>query len=155
MIFHQKRIFNTPAGPKGPVKVAIIDTGIDIANPFIAHHWKTSQAISLDGCYRDFLDDVETANTLDEVWEGHYTDEVIRSKLNKIVERDRDEPQDLHGHGTHMAGIILQLAPHAQLYVARFMKQKSVDTQDARRLALVRLPTFFLISPSNSYLNGF
>jgi subtilisin family serine protease len=128
-----------PIGPRGPVKVAVIDTGIDITNPFIAEKWKPGSTESPNEFYRDFVDDVETANTLKEDWEAHYNSSAIRIRLRSIAEREGDNPQDLHGHGTHMAGIILQLAPDAQLYVGRLMRRVSHDARDARRLALVCL----------------
>jgi hypothetical protein len=60
------------------------------------------------------------------------------------LERERlDVPVDLAGHGTHLAGIVLQLAPQANLCVARVLENKTTyDTGTAaRRVALV---SFFI-----------
>ena len=62
------------------------------------------------------------------------------------LERERlDVPVDLAGHGTHLAGIVLQLAPHANLCVARVLENKTTyDTgAAARRVALVSFFYFF------------
>ena len=36
-------------------------------------------------------------------------------------------PEDACGHGTHMAGIILQLAPHAELFIARVFENNTLS----------------------------
>jgi hypothetical protein len=58
----------------------------------------------------------------------------------KLLAKGRqDRPVDLAGHGTHLAGIVLHLTPHAKLCVARVLKDKEdYDTGEAaRRVALV------------------
>jgi len=66
-----------------PVKVAVLDTGIDMDNSCIEAH---GNRIS-----------------------GH----------NWRKEPKTTKLKDLHGHGTHIAGLILDLIPHSELYVAK------------------------------------
>lgn len=59
--------------------------------------------------------------------------------VGSLEQGRQDEPVDLAGHGTHLAGIVLQLTPHATLCVARVLEDKvEYDTgKAARRVALV------------------
>lgn len=102
------------------VKVAILDTGIDELHPYLRTHWKRPKQCAnganlVDRGYVDFLDDTE----------------------------NHQHPVDTCGHGTHMAGIILQLLPHAELYVARVMEDEiyssDATVSQAKRIAKVRI----------------
>lgn len=70
---------------KKPIKVAVLDTGIDFEHGFIKGAMKKPRRIKAT---RDFVD-----------------------KGNNI--------QDFHGHGTHVAALLLKVAPDAQLYIAK------------------------------------
>lgn len=123
------------------VRVAVIDTGIDSTNPWIAKRWSRCESISKDRGYRDFLQDEAISDSLKPQWEGNYDTESIKTRLRLIENREEDEPDDTSGHGTHMAGILLQLVPFATLFVARVLREQDVELQyvgsAARRVALV------------------
>jgi hypothetical protein len=85
-------------------KIAVLDTGIDATHPYISARWKRpsvskSGKLLVDQGYVDFLPE---------------------SKAGK-------GPIDTFGHGTHVAGIILQLAPGAELHIARVFEGGSFD----------------------------
>lgn len=65
------------------VKIAILDTGIDLQHPLIKKH-----------CERI---------------------KICKSFFDRAPEGD----QDSCGHGTHAAGLLLEVAPNAELYVGR------------------------------------
>ncbi|PTB38351.1 hypothetical protein M441DRAFT_146368 [Trichoderma asperellum CBS 433.97] len=86
------------------VKVAILDTGIDRNHPDFRHprlKHKNGQG---------FIWAKEEEAQIDR----------IKSCQNFCDDRPNNEDvTDIDGHGTHVAGIILQLAPTAELYIAR------------------------------------
>jgi subtilisin family serine protease len=84
-----------------PVKVAVLDTGIDLYNSCIEAH----------------ADRITGHNWLKE------------PKLKKL--------KDLHGHGTHIAGLILDWIPHSELYVAKVTDGRDT-TCSPQTLAKVR-----------------
>ncbi|KAF2728898.1 subtilisin-like protein [Polyplosphaeria fusca] len=117
------------------VPIAVLDTGIDNTNPWIHQRWgKYSQSKER---YRNFLDDDVAAAT--RVGTGPYSkrraDEIVRS----LGDRQRDTPQDDTGHGTHVAGIILQLYPEATLFVGRVLENDVTTNRDETRTAAKRL----------------
>lgn len=72
--------------PKGktPIKVAVIDTGIQLPNPY------------------------------DLAYEGQV-------KFKSWIDGEPDTA-DAEGHGTHVAGLVLKVAPNATVYVERVVK---------------------------------
>lgn len=102
-------------------------------NPYIQKNWRSRKL------YRDFLDDDTVASNLrsnSSPYSSHYVREVVAS----LQVDGRQGAVDLAGHGTHLAGIVLQLAPHATLCVARVLKDNmtTYDTGAAvKRVALV------------------
>ncbi|KAH7073373.1 hypothetical protein FB567DRAFT_198471 [Paraphoma chrysanthemicola] len=86
-----------PPSSAPPVKIAILDTGIDMDNDCIEVH---QDRIS-----------------------GH----------NWLKDPKSKRLNDLHGHGTHIAGLILDLIPHSELYIA-----KVTDGEDANPETLAR-----------------
>jgi hypothetical protein len=90
-----------------------------------------------EGSYRDFLLDDAVASQLrfNSSYSEHYVDGIVSLLRN----RRQDHPVDLAGHGTHLTGIVLQLAPHANLYVARVLQDNVTYDAGAaaRRVALV------------------
>lgn len=123
-----------------PVKVAIIDTGIDVTNAFVHSRWlcqgkskekwnrmsapdrATYQTKRIAKCYKDFLDSPSD----------------LPPDLPSV-------PNDEDGHGTHISGLILRYAPNAHLYVARVAKNRSScksDPKFERRVVDVGEPGF-------------
>ncbi|KKZ61102.1 hypothetical protein EMCG_04298 [[Emmonsia] crescens] len=72
-----------------PARIAIIDTGIDSTHPYISHDYAPERNSPAQVTFRDYSG---AASSI---------------------------PIDEDGHGTFIAGIILQLAPCVELYVAR------------------------------------
>lgn len=87
-----------------PVKVAILDTGIDRNHPDFQHPRSKPKK---GGIIRPVRGEEEQIKR-------------IKASQNFCDDRkDVDDVTDIDGHGTHVAGIILQLAPAAELYIAR------------------------------------
>jgi subtilisin family serine protease len=72
-----------------PVKIAILDTGIDLTHP-----------------------DMEARI------------ENIKGKYNWLNEKLKGAVHDRNGHGTFTAGLLLDYAPDAQLYIAKIAENK-------------------------------
>jgi hypothetical protein len=84
-----------------PVKIAILDTGIDTKNEYINLKFQL--------------------NTGKEPRHQNYQD---------FVHGKHSLPQDSEGHGTHIAGIILRYAPMAKIYVARIAETHKSSQND-------------------------
>jgi subtilisin family serine protease len=80
------------SGPK--IKVAILDTGIDMNHPLVLGEWYNA-GTNEHGRIRGFKDFVQD-----------------------------DNPRDDSGHGTHIAGIILDLSSNTHVYVGRVVKSQ-------------------------------
>ncbi|KAF2996327.1 hypothetical protein E8E14_002603 [Neopestalotiopsis sp. 37M] len=76
-------------GNQHRARVTIIDTGVDVNHPFIQERWSQSHKEENMTLFHDFVDSQNTT------------------------------PIDEDGHGTFIAGLLLELAPDAQLSVAR------------------------------------
>ncbi len=60
---------------------------------------------------------------------------VIRANAERIIQQkdwvaDGNGAQDIYGHGTHTAALLLQLAPSAHIYVARIATDKYMASED-------------------------
>lgn len=101
------------------VKIAVLDTGIDSTHPSIKETWRRC-SLRKDG-----------SPLLDRGYVDFHFDS-----------RDEMVPEDTHGHGTHVAGIILDLAPDAELHVARVFRSDTIGGENDRgvfnRIAKVR-----------------
>jgi subtilisin family serine protease len=97
------------------IKVAVLDTGIDPSHPFIQEKWMRP----------------ETDDNNDPLEDRGYFDFVSESSAPTT-------PEDTCGHGTHVAGLILQLAPFVKLYVARVFQDGVLDEKAAKRVAEVK-----------------
>lgn len=91
-----------------PIKIALLDTGID-------------------------ADDREVA-----AQEIRITHPTLRAQASRIkgIWKPGMQPlegmQDKHGHGTHAAGLILMIAPFAELYVAQVSSSNGNFQPDAK-----------------------
>ena len=56
--------------------------------------------------------------------------------------------EDLHGHGTHIAGTILRLAQNADLYVFRVVKKDEFNEENITSIASVSFGILFFSSPN-------
>ena len=55
-----------------------------------------------------------------------------------------DDPtnvHDTHGHGTNTAGLLLEVAPHAEIYVAKVFSGSSFGVEEAKNVAKVASPS--------------
>ena len=75
------------------VKIAVLDTGVDLKHPFIR---------------------------------GAIRQKRIR-KLKSFVTNDTST-EDRVGHGTHVANLLLEVAPDAQLYIAKIASSKDIPS---------------------------
>jgi hypothetical protein len=48
-----------------------------------------------------------------------------------------DDYKDCYGHGTHVARLLLELAPQAELYIAKVSNGKSINPPDLNRISEV------------------
>jgi subtilisin family serine protease len=89
------------------IKVAILDTGLDGTHPFLSSApWKET----------DVGDRVKGSIWFDKQGQKH----VGRPwSVWKKTQRPEEEYLDLHGHGTHCAGLVLEIAQSANIYIAR------------------------------------
>lgn len=73
------------------------------------------------------------------------SDRMIKSAISRIIEkRSWVGPPgnyiDRYGHGTHVTRLLLQMAPAAEIYVAKITENKNVDPEDMSRIADVSIP---------------
>ncbi len=102
--------------PLSSVTVAVIDTGADVAHPSLqAHLWINSGETGRDSAGQDRsqngIDDDQNG-FIDDVHGWNFADQSRKLK-------------DLHGHGTHVAGIISQTAPNAKIMVLKYFDPKA------------------------------
>lgn len=85
------RRIDMPDRGHAQVKLAILDTGIDVKHKFI---------------------------------QGAIMEKRIQARKSFVD--DEEDVQDLCGHGTHVAGLALQAAPEALIYVAKIARDMEV-----------------------------
>jgi hypothetical protein len=117
-----------------PVSIAVLDTGIDNTNPDIMETW--GKKAQLTERYRDFLED---SGSVEELGVEPYTKEKVAEAVRQTRLRGRDLPQDDTGHGTHVAGIVMQLCPEATLFIGRVLPKNVLAEEEETRAAAKRL----------------
>lgn len=62
----------------------------------------------------------------------HLKDNSMRITYQSFVKRDPSPtvPSDLVGHGTHVAGLLLKVAPNADIYVAKVSDKDELHNPD-------------------------
>lgn len=91
-----------------PVRIAILDSGIDTENPFL-------------------IEDQQRA------------DPRIKEARSFIHGTEPHEIRDEIGHGTHALGLLLKVAPGAEIYVARIARRETLDSNTYDDIAKARL----------------
>lgn len=91
------------------VKIAILDTGIDHGHTFFEDEERQPRIVARES----FLD---------------------LQNLENLKDSPRNT-KDSHGHGTHIAGILLQVAPEADLYIGRVVRGDVTKVDDALQIA--------------------
>jgi len=103
---HLTSIYSNPPAETTKVVVAIVDSGVDIIHPQLrGRFWRNSDEVAdgIDNDHNGYIDD-----TLGYDISG---DEVDTSTFFDPV--GDNDPTDVHGHGTHIAGIIAANADSA------------------------------------------
>ncbi|MGE0761986.1 MAG: S8 family peptidase [Bdellovibrionales bacterium] len=106
---------------KKEILIAVIDTGIDETHPDLAQNlWQNPGETGFDQRGRN-----KAGNGIDDDQNG-FVDDVYGWDFV----RQNPKPRDQHGHGTHIAGLIHQIAPQAKLMILKYYdpKLRAVDT---------------------------
>lgn len=94
-----------------PIRIAILDTGIDSKEDLL----------------------VRTA-----LESGR-----IKECCGFVIDRDSDPESvnfhDANGHGTHVARLVLNAAPSAEIFIAKISDQATVSSRNLHRIAKVRI----------------
>ncbi|UNI18714.1 hypothetical protein JDV02_004967 [Purpureocillium takamizusanense] len=109
----------------GPVKIAILDTGIDLKHDDFANPARRRSKMGQ-----------RAARQLPEKPQR----ERIKACRNFVGEPGQEEDvTDYSGHGTHIAGLILGIAPRAELYIAKTSTgQEHLQDDDEKKPASKR-----------------
>jgi len=91
------------------IRIAIIDTGIDDEDDNLIEFCRESGRIK-DSC--GFINDPNS-------------------------KPDTEDYKDVNGHGTHVARLILEMAPAAELYIAKVSNDTSIQPTDLHRITRV------------------
>lgn len=91
-----------------PVRIAILDSGLDPDSPFL-------------------IEDQQLANPR------------VKDALSFIHGTGPHDVRDEIGHGTHALGLLLKVAPCAEIYVARIARRETLDANTYDDIAKARL----------------
>lgn len=94
-----------------PVRIAILDSGLDPENPFLVEDQQRANPRIKDA--RSFVHGTEPHDIRDEI-----------------------------GHGTHALGLLLKVAPGAEIYVARIARRETLDPNTYDDIAKARLSLY-------------
>lgn len=82
-------------------------------------------------------------NDSDPVLGALHIRNLIKERQNFFIPRDASEAEptcvDNHGHGTHVARLLLSFAPQAELYIAKIADSKNLRSTSKNQLLAVRL----------------
>ena len=80
---------------------------------------------------------------------GDFKKDRIQDKNQKnFVNDGQRDVQDLDGHGTHVAGLFLNLAPCTELFIARISSDRRVEKDEV--VAEVVPPACFSVNRTNN-----
>jgi subtilisin family serine protease len=68
-----------------------------------------------------------------------------RIKACRGFVNDPDDHKDFHGHGTHVTRLLLEMAPSAELYIAKVSDSRSINATDLNRISEVSFHTWGVI----------
>lgn len=94
--------------PVEPVRIAILDSGLDPTNPFL-------------------IEDQQQTNPQ------------IKGARSFVHGTQPHEVRDEIGHGTHALGLLLKVAPCAEIYVAKVARRETLDSNAFDDITKVRL----------------
>ncbi len=94
-----------------PVRVAILDSGLDPENPFL-------------------IEDQQLANPR------------IKEARSFVHGTEPHDIRDEIGHGTHALGLLLKVAPCAEIYFARIARRETLDHNTYDDIAKARLSLY-------------
>lgn len=97
--------------PVEPVRIAILDSGLDPKNPFL-------------------------------IEDQQQTTPQIKEARSFVHGTQPHEIQDEIGHGTHALGLLLKVAPCAEIYVARVARRETLDHNAFNDITKARLVLF-------------
>lgn len=105
----------------GPVKIAILDTGVDLN-------------------HEDFRKPARRRTKIGQTAVTGFPEMPQRERIKaykSFIGRSSEDIADVSGHGTHIAGLIMAIAPRAELYIARtstgLQQPPSEDDQPASK----------------------
>ncbi|WZH48130.1 peptidase S8/S53 domain-containing protein [Fusarium acuminatum] len=102
----------------GPVKIAILDTGIDLDHPDFNQRAKRRSKVAAE-----------------QLPEKTQKERIMGCK--NFTDGPEDDVTDDVGHGTHIAGLIMAIAPRAELYIAKVSSvQNSESKEESERMAM-------------------
>lgn len=94
-----------------PVRVAILDSGLDPENPFLIEDQQLANPRIKEA--RSFVHGTAPHDTRDEI-----------------------------GHGTHALGLLLKVAPYAEIYIAKIAQREILDPNTYDDIAKARLSLY-------------
>ncbi|KAM0244372.1 hypothetical protein ACHAP5_006279 [Fusarium lateritium] len=104
----------------GPVKIAILDTGIDLDHPDFNQRAKRRSKVAAK-----------------QLPENTQKERIMGCK--NFTDGPEDDVTDDVGHGTHIAGLIMAIAPRAELYIAKVSSaQNSTSKEESERMVKKR-----------------
>jgi subtilisin family serine protease len=95
----------------GPVKIAILDTGIDLDHPDFNKRAKRRSKVAAE-----------------QLPEKTQKERIMGCK--NFTDGPEDDVTDDVGHGTHIAGLIMAIAPRAELYIAKVSSVQNSESKE-------------------------